>query len=192
MTREGDVITIDGYTNSELDHKHLALRGEYASGCDLFISLHTNANLDNANGYSTLDQPINLTKTDIIVNRLASESNNTLQQAAAVGRGVTQVNYDLGLSVTEAFNEFPVERSDAYNDSLDTPGSICYRWQESGEDYYGVLRGASSVGVPGFIVEHGHHTVSAVRDAAQNNDLSTKWAEADAAGIAYGYGFSAY
>ena len=120
---------------------------------------------------------------------MAYDSNTALQQAASVGRNISQVNYDLGIATSNDFNASPIEWSDAYNDALNTPGSICYRWKEDGEDYYGVLRGASSVGVPGFIIEHGHHTVAVTREKALNGSLDTCWAEADAAGIANGLGF---
>ena len=51
-----------------------------------------------------------------------------------------------------------------------------------------MLRGASNVGVPGIIIEHGFHTVEDVRRAAMNDNLLEDWAEADAYGIAYGLG----
>ena len=40
MTRDSGTITLDGYTDDELDSKHIALRGEYAAreDCDLFVS----------------------------------------------------------------------------------------------------------------------------------------------------------
>ena len=49
--------------------------------------------------------------------------------------------------------------------------------------------GAASVGVPGLIVEYAFHTVAAVRQAAMQGDLAHRWAEADAAGLAEGWGF---
>ena len=55
-------------------------------------------------------------------------------------------------------------------------------------NYYGVLRGASNVKVPGMIIEHGFHTVEEVRRLAMEEDLTQKWAEADAYGIAKGFG----
>ena len=51
-----------------------------------------------------------------------------------------------------------------------------------------MLRGASKVKVPGMIIEHGFHTVEEVRRLAMEEDLTQKWAEADAYGIAKGFG----
>ena len=51
-----------------------------------------------------------------------------------------------------------------------------------------MLRGATNVGVPGMIIEHGYHSVKEVRYAAMRTDLASKWAKADAYGIAKGFG----
>lgn len=194
MTRETDVITLSGYTNGQLDQQHLTLRGEYAQGCDLFLSLHTNANQDNVNGYPTCSQPIGITKTLVFVNQLGAASNTTLRQANAIGTNLSRVNYDMGFAGDPGFETVSRDTihgwSDAYNDALDTKGSVCARLNEKGGDYYGVLRGANAVGVPGMIVEHAHHTVAEMRKAAMEGDLASRWAKADAAGIAEGYGFS--
>ena len=117
-----------------------------------------------------------------------------MAQANAIGSRVTAVNAALGLTTTgDAFTagkrDALITWSDAFNDSLDTPGTVCYRDGETHQDYYGVLRGAASVNVQGFIVEHGFHTVAEGRRAAMEGDLAQRWAEADAAGIAEGYGF---
>ena len=193
MTRETDDITLGGYTNGELDNAHLSLRGEFAEGHDLFVSLHTNANLDDANGYPTCNQPLAINKTLVFVNQVALASDVSMAQANAVGRRLSELNFALGLSTSAAFTEgVPgslIEWSDAFNDSLDTPGTVCYREGDEQKDYYGVLRGAASVGVPGLIVEHAFHTVAAVRQAAMQGDLAHRWAEADAAGFAEGWGF---
>ena len=193
MTRETDDITLGGYTNGELDNAHLSLRGAYAEGQDLFVSLHTNANLDDANGYPTCNQPLAINKTLVFVNQVALASDVAMAQANAVGKRLTAVNFALGLSTSDRFTEGVrgalIEWSDAFNDSLDTPGTVCWREGDEQKDYYGVLRGAASVGVPGLIVEHGFHTVAAVRQAAMQGDLARRWAEADAAGLAEGWGF---
>ena len=195
MTRETDDITLDGYTNGELDNQHLSLRGTYAAGQDLFISLHTNANQDDANGAPTCNQPVEINKTIVFVNQVALGSERGIALANAIGTRLSAENYALGLAVSDRFDT--AERgaahawSDAYNDALNTPGAVCYREGEGQKDYYGVLRGAASVGVPGLIVEHGFHTVSEIRLAAMEGDLAVRWAEADAAGIAEGYGFLA-
>ena len=194
MTREADDITIDGFTNAELDNRHLSLRGTYAAGQDLFVSLHTNANQDDVNGAPTCNQPLAINKTIVFVNQVALNSERGIRIANAVLTRLSAENYALGLSVTDRCDLAEVgaahDWSDAFNDSVDTPGAVCYRGGEEQKDYYGVLRGAASVGVPGLIVEHGLHTVAEVRKAAMQGDLAVRWAQADAAGIAEGFGFT--
>lgn len=187
LTREGDNITLGGYTNGDLDNSHISLRGQFSAGSDLFISLHTNANLDNANGYPTCNQPIGINKTLVFVNQPASRSELCVHVANEIGTRVSEVNYRYGLSTTDQFTTAIVgsfhDWSDDFNDSLDTPGAVCFRPGDNG-DYYGVLRGAATVGVPGLIIEHGFHTVAEVRKVAMQGDLAQRWAEADAEGIA--------
>lgn len=195
LTRQTDDITLGGYRNEELDNLHLSLRGEYAQGQDLFVSLHTNANQDDANGYPTCNQPTAITKTLVFVNLPGAASEQTLLQANEIGTRLSQVNCALGFSDSDRFDRVSTGRlhdwSDDYNDALNTPGSVCQRLGDLQKDYYGVLRGAASVGVPGMIIEHGFHTVAEMRRAAMEGALAAQWASADAAGIASGYGFSA-
>lgn len=105
MTRDSDHITLYGYSDAELDQKHLSLRGEYSEGCRLFLSLHTNANQDNVNGYDTCNQPTGITKTVIIVNRLASQSELNLLQANAIGRYLSLCNAEMGFASVSSFIE---------------------------------------------------------------------------------------
>lgn len=191
LTRDTDSITISGYTNENLDHGKISLRGEYAKDADLFISLHTNANQENANGYPTANQPIAINKPIILVNTCARKSPVAINVANEVGEQLTLTNYRLNLSETDIFNKVTADNipewDDFYNDSLNALGTVCYRMGEKG-DYYGVLRGASNVGVSGLIIEHGFHTVEEVRYKAMYEDLIMQWAKADAYGIAKGLG----
>lgn len=192
LTRESGDITIGGYTNAMLDQMHISLRGEAAAGSTLFLSIHTNANNDMANGYPTWQQPVAINKPVIIANTKALDSDYALQTANAVGTHLAETSCELGIASVGTFRTVnekseAIAWSDSYNDRLDTAGTICYRL-DGDEDYYGVLRGAASVGVPGLIIEHGFHTVPEMRKQANENELSTKWAEADAQGIADGFG----
>lgn len=191
LTRTTGDITLGGYTNDSLDERHISLRGSYAQGSDLFLSLHTNANQDNANGYATDEQSISINKTLVFVNAVAYEDNRMLRLANAVGSYLTEVNYDMQVSESDEFQSIETKEeakrwSDEYNDQLNVPGTVCVRWEEHG-DYYGVLRGAAMVNVPGLIIEHGFHTIPEVRKLALTGELLEKWAEADANGIAEGY-----
>ena len=195
MTREGESISLGGYIDKELDKKHISLRGKYASlnKSDLFISLHTNANKDDANGYEKWNQPIEINKTIIILNTLGLESENILKIANSVGINVTKINFDLGISNTSDFQVVSdandiIQWTDEYNDGLNMVGSIVRRVNDENKDYYGVLRGATEVGISGMLIEHGHHTIEEYRKISKE-DLAMKYAEADAYGIAYGYGF---
>lgn len=191
LTRTTDEITLGGYTNDSLDEGHISLRGRYAQGSDLFLSLHTNANQDNANGYATDKQPISINKTLVFVNAVAYEDNRMLHLANAIGSYLTEVNYDMQVSESEKFQSIESKEeaknwSDEYNDQLNVPGTVCVRWGEHG-DYYGVLRGAATVNVPGLIIEHGFHTIPEIRKLVLTGELLEKWADADARGIAEGY-----
>ena len=190
MTRDSGSITIDGYTDGDLDGSHISLRGKYAKDSHLFLSLHTNANLDNANGYATNEQPVSINKPILILNEIACESEEMLEIANAVGRSVTQANSQAGLSAVKEFDAVGDQNdirewTDLYNDKLEVPGTVCSRLGRNG-DYYGVLRGAAEAGVPGMIIEHGYHTVPEVREQAMEGNLKEVWAQADALGIAEG------
>ena len=191
LTRTTGDITLGGYTNDNLDEGHISLRGSYAQGSDLFLSLHTNANQDNANEYATDEQPVSINKTLLFVNKVAYEDKQMLYLANAIGSYLTEVNYDMQISESDEFQSIEAKEeakswSDEYNDQLNVPGTVCVRWGEHG-DYYGVLRGAAMVNVPGLIIEHGFHTIPEVRKLALKGKLLEKWAEADANGIAEGY-----
>ncbi|MDO4614952.1 MAG: N-acetylmuramoyl-L-alanine amidase [Lachnospiraceae bacterium] len=190
MTRETGSITLGGYTDAELDGGHISLRGASSAGCDLFVSLHTNANLEQANGYPTCGQPKEINKPIVIVNVPGSQSVEALTAGSEIGENLVSLYQKIELGAEEAFESAEVgdelrEWSDAYNDSLEEPGAIVMR-TEGGSDYYGVLSGSAGVGVPGMIVEHGFHTVKEFRELINDGDLIDELAEADAEGILAG------
>lgn len=191
LTRETDDITIDGFTNKELDKKHLSLRGEAAKDADFFVSLHTNANKDDANGYDTCSQPVEINKTILILNQIACKEQKYIDIANELGQAITNVNYEKGISYSSDFRQIEMtgitEWTSDYNDSLNTPGTVFVRTGEDG-DFYGVLRGASNVGVAGIIIEHGFHTIEELRRLAMQDDLALEYAKADAYAIAKGFG----
>lgn len=193
LTRDSENININGYENEELDNGKIDLRGEFAGkkNCDLFISLHTNANEDNANDSPTCEQPLSITKTIMLVNQLCYKNEKWLKVANEIGSRLSTVNMKLGLASNDNFisvtDNTIKEWSKKYNDSLDEAGTVMYRNGKKG-DYYGVLHGATEAGVPGMIIEHGYHTVPEMRKAAAKQELWKAWAEADAEGIAAGLG----
>ena len=196
LTRETEHITIDGLSDKVLDTSKIALRGACASlyQSDLFISLHTNANANNANGYPTFEQPASINKPMIIVNEYALSSEQALRCARYIGEELASVyeRHDLPGSVfLEETGEKPAEWTGKYNDGLNRPGMVVWRMgtpKEGSDDYYGVLRGSANEGISGMIIEHGFHSVPEIRRLAMEENLIEEWALADAAGIARGLG----
>ena len=105
MTRESGSIILDGYRDQELDSGHISLRGMYAASrqSNLFVSIHTNANNDQANGYDTWEQPTAINKTLVFLNQTAMESAEALKTANAIGVNLSRASYELGLSTVGEF-----------------------------------------------------------------------------------------
>lgn len=106
----------------------LIARGNKAKGCDLFISIHSNA--VDGNVHEEIDYPV----VYVPINGSADKIGAKLAKVVADTMGTKQA------------------------------GRISERKGNSG-DYYGVIRGAVAVGVPGIIIEHSFHT----------NTKATKW-----------------
>ena len=104
----------------------LQARGRTADGCDLFISVHSNA----------------------VDNKPEMNSVFCHWSVRSGGEGIARV---IGNALTTFLRK-----------ELVTLGDPCMYAYESekhpGYDYYGVLKGAASVDVPGIIVEHSFHT----------------------------------
>ena len=97
----------------------LTSRGRKAKGCDLFLSMHSNAAGAESVDYPVAYVPLNGTGT-------------------AIGQKLADIVADVMGTVQK--------------------GRTATRKGSSGSDYYGVIRGAVSVGVPGVILEHSFHT----------------------------------
>ena len=95
-------------------------RGRASRGCDLFISIHSNA----ATGSESVD------RVDIY--------------APLNGKG-----HDIAKKLADCIVKVMETNQKGY---VKTRAGSC------GQDYYGVIRGATSVGVPGLLVEHSFHT----------------------------------
>lgn len=194
MTRDTGSISIGGYTDAALDSGHISLRGSYAAeqGCNLFVSIHTNANEDNANGAGTFQQPIAIDKPIVIANDRMLSSDVLREVCNEVGQNLAEASYELGISSHKDFTALSGSKArewtTSYNDSIREQGTVVCRHGNHGQ-YYGVLRGAEEAGIPGVIIEHGYHTVVEMRNAAKNGNLKSKWADADADGIASAMGF---
>jgi N-acetylmuramoyl-L-alanine amidase len=131
----------------------LTARGKKAAGCDLFLSIHSNA-LGSGGMVEGTDYPLACCtvthKADALGDKLAATVARVMQTRQQ-GRRINKVS-------------------------------------SGGADWYGVLRGAASVGVPAILLEHGFHTDSrCVRWLLDDENLA-KLAAAEAQTIAEHYG----
>lgn len=121
-----EVILTRGDQKKDME---LTARGKASKGCDLFLSIHSNACDTQSVDYPVVYVPLNGTG-DKIGKELADCIYNTMKTKQK------------GRTATRKGNR---------------------------GDYYGVIRGAVSVGVPGLILEHSFHT----------NTKATKWLMVD-------------
>lgn len=131
----------------------LTARGRAAIGCDLFLSLHSNAGVKAYN--ETVDRAVTIYPV----------SGKEAALAASFAQTITKT---MGLK----------DKPQTYS-----------RWNSANNaDYYGVIRGAASVGVPGLILEHSFHTNNAVAEWLLDENNLRKLAIAEAKVIADRYG----
>lgn len=128
----------------------LEARGKKARGCDLFISLHSNA-CDT----ESVDRPV-------VIYPVSGKCKGLAERLAGAVKMVMQTN---------------------------DPWRTYQRWNSAhNADYYGVIRGAASVGVPGLIIEHSFHTNTRAAKWLQSAANLRKLAEAEAEVLAVEYG----
>lgn len=128
----------------------LEARGKTARGCDLFISLHSNA-CDT----ESVDRPV-------VIYPVSGKCKGLAERLAGAVRMVMQTN---------------------------DPWRTYQRWNSAhNADYYGVIRGAASVGVPGLIIEHSFHTNNRSAKWLQDPDNLRKLAVAESKVLAERYG----
>lgn len=129
----------------------LSARGRAAEGCDLFLSIHSNA------AGSAMKEAVDYPVVYVPLNGTGDNIGKALADCIAAVMGTRQ------------------------------PGRINTRKGNRG-DYYGVIRGAVSVGVPGLILEHSFHTnTRATRWLLQEENLRAL-AKAEAAVLAACFG----
>ena len=134
--------------------KDMALqdRGKASKGCNLFLSIHSNATgsaVDEATDYPVAIVPLD-------------------------GSGDT-----IGEKLAECIETTMGTKQD---------GHIYKRKTDSGKEWYGVIRGAVSVGVPGIILEHSFHTNTKMAKWLSDDSNLDKMAKAEADVIADHYG----
>lgn len=147
LERHGfEVTTTRSDQTKDLD---VCKRGQLAKGCDLFLSIHSNACADQSADYPLACCTVNGT-ADVLGHELAEIVGSVMQ----------------------------------------TTGKPCI-WKRKGNggtDYYGVLRGAASVGVPGILLEHSFHTNKRATEWLMDDSNLAKMAAAEADVIAEHYG----
>lgn len=112
-------ITVIKTRSNQATDLALTSRGKKAKGCDLFLSMHSNAASVESVDYPVAYVPLNDTGT-------------------AIGQKLSDIVADVMGTVQK--------------------GRTATRKGSGGADYYGVIRGAVAVGVPGVILEHSFHT----------------------------------
>ena len=145
---------------------------------------------------------------DVIVTRSNQVSDRGLYERGAAAKGCDLFISDHSNAVANTINDsidYPVSYC-AINGSADgigmalaqcvgriigtvQPARIEHRRGQNG-DYYGVLRGATSVGVPALILENSFHTNSIVTSWLLDNKNLERLAKAQADTIALYYGLS--
>ena len=141
----------------------LTLRGRRAAGYDLLLSHHSNAA-----GTESPDAPW-------IIHFQPDSKTSTDERSSAVARLLGPViSRVMGVSAPYYYTK-GVDFDRDGNGYLD-------------DEYYGVLFGAKSVGVPGVILEHSFHTNRRAASWLMNEENLTLLAEAEAAALAEYYG----
>lgn len=112
-------------------------RGRMSDGCELFLSLHTNA------GAETADYPLACCAADGSADGIGLRLARTVQSVMQTKQGARLWKRDWQTGKVTALLS---ERDDGF-------GKRAYQ-----KDYYGVLRGAAQVGTPGVLLECSFHT----------------------------------
>ena len=139
-------------------------RGEMSEGCDLFISLHSNACDDERVDKAVIIPFIDLAWTDI--------DDKSRAIAAKFGPCIMEV---MGLS---SYQIYPFR-----DEEEDRDGNGVFD-----DEYYSVLYGARGVGTPGVILEHGFHTNTKCAKWLSNESNLENLAKAEADVIAEFFG----
>lgn len=133
----------------------LVARGQTAKGCNLFLSIHSNA------VGSAVNEAVDYPLVCVPVNGSGTALGKKLADCITSVMGTKQKGYT-----------FAKKASDGKS------------------DWYSVIYGAASVGVPGLILEHSFHTNTRAAQWLSNSQNLDKLAKAEADVIAAHYGVS--
>ncbi len=153
-------------TTREQQEKDLSLqqRGMKAAGCDLFLSLHSNAAGNTAADHVSVYRLVDDESTD-----LDERSNAIAQHMAPV---IAQT-----MGVADGCKILTRKSSNDRNGD----GQL-------NDNYYGVLNGCRQAGAPGLLVEHSFHTNPRAASWLLDDENLQKLAQAEAACLAACFG----
>lgn len=149
-----DGVTVSLTRTNQSTDLSLFNRGVASKGCDLFLSIHSNATgsvVDEATDY-----PVVIVQLDGMGDKL-------------------------GEKLAECVESVMGTKQDGH----------IYKKRGNNGEYYGVLRGAASVGTMGMIIEHSFHTCTKMAQWLLKAENLTKLAKAEAKVIAEYYGLKA-
>ena len=159
-------FTVKG-TKSRVDEAiTVTQRGRMAKGCDLLISLHSNACAT-----ESVDRPVGIYFVED-----GCGADEASQEAAQLLAGV--VAQVMGTSPAQCYSR--TASSDRDGDG------------NKNDDYYGVLYGAHQVGVPGVILEHSFHTNTRAAQWLLDEENLRQLAAAEAQALAGYYGMAGF
>lgn len=143
----------------------LTARGKKSKGCDLFLSLHSNAT-GNGEVNEEVDHVVIFRMVDDNSTEIDEKSKELAEKLAPV---ITKV-----MGVKQ--KEYSIRANKSSNDR-NKDGVL-------NDNYYGVLHGARLVGTPALILEHSFHTNTRSTKWLMNDDNLDKLAKAEAEVVA--------
>lgn len=153
------VTVVKTRTNKDSDFA-LTARGKKAQGCDLFLSLHSNAA-----SAESVDYPVAYV--------FRADAKTDLDERSQ------EIGLKLAKVVQQLMGTKQPARTATRGSSNDRDGNGLLD-----DEYYGVLHGAKTVKVPGVILEHSFHTNTVAAKWLMSDANLSKLAEAEADCIA--------
>ena len=153
-------VTVVQTRSSKASDLALTSRGRKAQGCDLFLSLHSNAA-----STESVDYPVAYVFRD--------DKKTTLDERSE------EIGLKLAKVVEKLMGTRQTARTATRGSSNDRDGNGI-----KDDEYYGVLHGAKVVKVPGVILEHSFHTNRKATEWLMSDANLAKLAEAEADCIA--------
>lgn len=144
--------------NQEID-RALVSRGQASAGCDLFISIHSNAVGSSMN--ENVDYPVAIV--------LLPDSNTNIDEISS------EIGSRLATTVADVMGTNQSGRTWTRLSEQDRNGDGKYN-----DEWYGVMYGAKSVGTPAILMEHSFHTNTKMANWLLNDDNLHRLAKSEA------------